>query len=199
VAYLLAAAIVAGLTVTPLPLPPSWLLLAWLSLELDAHAAGIVLAGALGATAGRVGLALWTRALGPHLLGRGSRENLEYLAARLRGRSSTLGVAGLLALSPPPAGALYAAAGLLRIDIALVAASCFVGRLVSYSLGVALVGGAADELADRLRGYIGPWSVGIGLVAVAGVLWIVTRLDWRVLVEDRRPRLRPRVPPPTNR
>ena len=196
-AYLIAAAIVAGTTVTPLPFPPSWLLLTYLSLELDAHPAGMVVAGALGAAAGRVGLALWTRALGPHLLGRASRENLDYLAARLHGGRTTLGVAGLLALSPPPAGALYTAAGLLRINLALVGVACFAGRLVTYGLGVALVGGGADELADRLRGTVGPWSVALGLGLVAGALWLLTRIDWRTLLEARRLRLRPRGAPPT--
>ncbi len=189
-AYLIAAAIVAGMTVTPVPLPPSWLVLAFISLELEAEAAGVVVAGALGATAGRVGLVAWTGALGPRLLGSASRENLEYLSERLRRPRSWRGVAVLLAVSPPPAGALYTAAGLLRLDLRLVAASCFAGRLVSYGLGVALVGGAADEVADRLRGTVGPLSVGLGLAAVAGVLWLITRLDWRALLEERRPRLR---------
>ena len=193
-AYLLAAAIVLGMTVTPVPLPPSWLVLAYLSIELDAHPAGIVLAGALGATAGRTLLVLGTRALGPRVLRRGGRENVEYLAGRLRGRNSALGVGVLLAASPPPAGALYTAAGLLRINLALVAVSCFAGRLVSYGLGVALVGGAADEVADRLRGTVGPWSVALGLAAVAAVLWLLTRLDWRALLEERRLRLRPASP-----
>lgn len=194
-AYLLAAAILACTTVTPLPFPPSWLILAYLSVELDAHPAGMVVAGALGAAAGRVGLVLWTRALGPHLLSRGSRENLDYLAALLHGRRTTLGVAGLLAVSPPPAGALYTAAGLLRINVVLVGVSCFAGRLVTYGLGVGLVGGAADELADRLRGAVGPLSAALGLTVLAAALWLLTRIDWRSVVEHRRFRLRLRRAP----
>lgn len=193
-AYLIAAGIVAGMTVTPLPMPPSWLVLAYLSIELGAHPAGIVVAGALGAAAGRVGLVLWTRALGPRLLGPSGRANLGYLSDRLRGRRSALGVAALLAASPPPAGALYTAAGLLRIDLALVAVSCFAGRLVTYGLGVALVGGAADQLADRLRGAVGPLSAAIGLAALAVALWLLAHIDWRTLIEARRLRLRIRWP-----
>ena len=34
--YLLTAAVLVAMTVTPLPLPPSWLVLAYLSVELDA-------------------------------------------------------------------------------------------------------------------------------------------------------------------
>lgn len=189
-AYLIAAGVVLGLTITPIPGPPSWIVVTYLSLELDAHAAGIVLAAAAGATAGRTALVAWTRALGPHLMGQGGRANVDYLAARLRGRRTTAGAWAVLAVSPPPSGALYAAAGVLRIGLVVVATACFTGRLATYGLGVALAGPTADELADRLRGAVGPWSVALGLAAVAAPLWALVRIDWRQLLEARRLRLR---------
>ena len=90
--YLITAAILVAMTVTPLPMPPSWLVLAYLSVELDARTAGIVVAGALGAAAGRTLLAAWTRALGPRLMSRATRENVDYLGRRLHGRRTTAGV-----------------------------------------------------------------------------------------------------------
>lgn len=189
-AYLLAAGIVLAMTITPIPLPPSWLVLAYLSVELDANPAGVVVAGALGAGIGRVGLAAWTRALGPRLMGAGTRANVDYLAERLRGRRGTLGVAALLALSPPPAGALFTAAGVLGVNLALVGAATVAGRLVSYGLGVGLASATADEIADRVRDWVAPWTVALGLLALAAVLWLLARIDWRVAVERRRIRLR---------
>lgn len=182
------------MTLTPVPLPPSWLILAYLAAELDASAAGMVVAGALGAGAGRAGLAAWTRALGPRLMSSGTRANVDYLASRLHGRRGTLGVAALLAVSPPPAGALYTAAGVLRINLALVAGACVAGRLVTYGLGVALAGAAADQIADRLRGWAQPWLIALGLAALGVALWLLGRIDWRALVERRRLRLRPLTP-----
>jgi hypothetical protein len=179
------------MTVTPVPMPPSWLILAYLAAELDASAAGMVMAGALGAGAGRAGLAAWTRALGPRLMSPGTRANVDYLAARLHGRRGTLGVAALLAISPPPAGALYTAAGVLRINLALVAGACVAGRLVTYGLGVALAGAAADQIADRVRGWVQPWLIALGLAALGVALWLLGRIDWRALIERRRLRLRP--------
>ena len=41
----MAFGIVAAMTITPLPLPPSWLVLTFISLELDANPAGVVVAG----------------------------------------------------------------------------------------------------------------------------------------------------------
>jgi hypothetical protein len=157
---------------------------------LDTHAAGVVFSGAVGAGAGRVGLAAWTRALGPRLMSAGARENVDYLAERLHGRRSTLGVALLLAVSPPPAGALYTAAGVLRVNLALVGTAAVAGRLVTYGLGVGLAAPAAGELADRLRDWVGPWSVALGVAALAAALWLLGRIDWRAVVERRRLRLR---------
>ncbi len=194
--YLLAFGIVVAMTITPLPLPPSWLVLAYISVELGGSAAGIVVAGALGAAVGRTGLAAWTRALGPRLMTAGTRANVDYLAGHLHGRRGLLGTAALLAVAPPPAGALYAAAGVLRVSLALVGAAAFAGRLVSYGLGVGLASAAADEIADRLRDWVAPWTVALGLLGVAAVLWLLGRIDWRAALEQRRIRLRRASAPP---
>jgi membrane protein YqaA with SNARE-associated domain len=196
--YLVAFGIVVAMTITPLPLPPSWLVLAYVSLELDADPAGVVVAGALGAGVGRVGLAAWTRALGPRLMRPGVRANVDYLAERLRGRRGRLGTAALLAVSPPPAGALYTAAGLLRVNLALVGAAAVAGRLVTYGLGVGLVTATADQLAERLHDWIAPWTLALGLAGLGVVLWLLGRIDWRAVVERRRLSFR-RAPAPPGR
>jgi membrane protein YqaA with SNARE-associated domain len=198
VEYLVAFGIVVAMTITPLPLPPSWLVLAYVSLELDADPAGVVVAGALGAGVGRVGLAAWTRALGPRLMRPGVRANVDYLAERLRGRRGRLGTAALLAVSPPPAGALYTAAGLLRVNLALVGAAAVAGRLVTYGLGVGLVTATADQLAERLHDWIAPWTLALGLAGLGVVLWLLGRIDWRAVVERRRLSFR-RAPAPPGR
>ena len=197
-AYLLAAAIIAAMTVTPLPLPPSWLVLSYLSLELAAHPVGVVVAGALGATAGRVVLTWTSRELGPRFMRGATRENVEYLARRLHGsRRGTLGASGLLALSPPPAGALYIAAGLVRINLAVVAVRVLrrtPGDLWHRHRGGERgrrrarrpPAGGGRALADRSR-----------LALLAGALWVFSRIDWRLLIEGRRLTLRRREPAPS--
>jgi membrane protein YqaA with SNARE-associated domain len=184
-------AIVAGMTVTPIPLPPSWLILAYLSVELSANPVGIVVAGALGAAIGRTVLTASARALGPRVLRASVQANVDYLAARLERPRATAGVAVLLAIAPPPAGALYTAAGILRVNLALVAAACFAGRAVTYGIGVALVGSATDQIPDRLRDAAAPWSIALGVALVAAILWLLVRIDWRALLEGHRLRLRP--------
>ena len=61
---------------------------------------------------------------------------------------------------------------------------------MTYGLGVAAASAAAGEIADRLRASIGPWSVLGGIAILAAALWAFGRIDWRLLVEVRRVRLR---------
>ena len=72
----------------------------------------------------------------------------------------------------------------------MVAGACFAGRLVTYGLGVAVASVAADEIADRLREAVGPWSIALGIAILAAALWVFGRIDWRRLLEERRLRLR---------
>jgi membrane protein YqaA with SNARE-associated domain len=192
VEYLLTAGLLAAVNATPLPMPPSWVIVAYLSVQLDVDPVGIVVAAAAGAALGRTILAAWTRALGPRLMSADGRENIAYLGGRLRGRRSTWGVASVLAVSPPPSGALYTAAGVLRVNLPLVFGACLVGRLVTFGLGVAVAGAAADELAGRLRDWAGPAPIALGLVALVAALWLLGRIDWRATIARRRPALRVR-------
>jgi hypothetical protein len=137
-----------------------------------------------------MGLASWTRALGPRLMRPGTRANVDALASYLHGRRSALGVAAVLAVSPPPAGALYTAAGVLRVNLALVGGAALAGRLVTYGIGVAVISATAPEIADRLRDWIGPWQIALGLLGLVAALWLLGRIDWRTLVERHRLTLR---------
>ncbi len=80
------------------------------------------------------------------------------------------------------------------MNLILVGASCFAGRLATYGLGVGLAGTAADEAGDRLRAATGPWQAALGLAAVAVSLWLLGRIDWRAAIERRRLRLREQHP-----
>jgi membrane protein YqaA with SNARE-associated domain len=187
VAYLAIAGLLAAITFQPLPAPPGWVVLAYLRIEHDLDLAGVVVAGAAGTAVGRTAWAATARVVGTRLLRGRYRANVEYLAERLRGRHGRLGAFGLLAASPPPSGAVYTAAGLLRINLGLVAGAAFAGRLVSYGVMVAATGALASELVDRLRGGFGPWWI-VLTAALVATLVLLVRLDWRRLLEAGRRR-----------
>lgn len=145
-----------------------------------------MVAGAAGGAGGRTAWAAVARVAGTRLLRARQRANVDYLAQRLQGPHGRLGAFGLLAASPPPSGAVYTAAGLLRVNVALVASAAFLGRLLSYGIMVAVTGTLASDLVDRLRDSFGPWWVLLTGVLV-GALVLLVRLDWRRLLPGGPP------------
>ncbi len=187
--YLILFLIAGGFAMIPLPLFPSWVVVAYMVVQFDLRLWLAIIIGALGTTVGRVILVAVSRVAGHRMLGRWSRGNLEYLHGRLSGAAGDLGVAVLLGASPPPAGVLFVLAGLMRVQLWLVAASVFVGRTIGYWISVGGTSLAAAPLADQLRDVVGPWSVILAVLIIAGVLVLALRIDYRALLEDRRFRL----------
>ncbi len=187
--YLILFLVAAGFAMVPLPLFPSWVVVAYMVVQFDLRLWLAILVGALGTTLGRVVLVAVSRVAGHRMLGRWSRENLEYLHGKLENAAGDLGIAVLLGASPPPAGVLFILAGLMRIQLWLVAISVFVGRTIGYWISVGGTSLAAEPLADRLRGVVGPWSVVLAVAGVAGILVLALRIDYRALLEDRKFRL----------
>ncbi len=187
--YLILFLVAAGFAMVPLPLFPSWVVVAYMVVEFDLRLWLAILFGALGTTLGRVVLVAVSRVAGHRMLGRWSQQNLDYLHARLENAAGDLGIAVLLGASPPPAGVLFILAGLMRVQLWLVAVSVFLGRTVGYWISVGGTSLAAEPLADRLRSVVGPWSVVLAVAIVAGVLVLALRIDYRTLIEDRKFRL----------
>lgn len=184
--YIVLAAIAAGFALIPLPLFPSWVVVAYMVVEYDLRLWLAIVVGALGTMVGRVGLVAISRVAGERMLGRWSRGNLEYLHGKLENAAGNLGVGVLLAASPPPAGVLFIVAGLVRVQLWLVAVSVFVGRVIGYAISVGGASLAAAALADQLRGAVGPWAAVIAIAIVVGVLLLFLRLDYRTLFEEHR-------------
>ncbi len=187
--YLILFLIAAGFAMIPLPLFPSWIVVAYLVVEFDLRLWLAIFIGALGTTVGRVILVAVSRVAGHRMLGRWSQDNLDYLHKRIEGAAGDMGIAVLLGASPPPAGVLFILAGLMRVQLWLVAASVFIGRTIGYWISVGGTSLAAEPLANRLRDVVGPWSVALAVLIIAGVLVLALRIDYRALLEDRKFRL----------
>ena len=187
--YLILFLIAAGFAIIPLPLFPSWVVVAYMVVEFDLRLWLAILIGALGTMVGRVILVAVSRVAGHRLLGRWSQENMGYLHSKLENAAGDLGIAVLLGASPPPAGVLFVLAGLMRVKLWLVAASVFIGRTIGYWISVGGTSVAAGALAAQLRDVVGPWSVILAVAIVVGVLALAIHIDYRALIEDRKFRL----------
>jgi membrane protein YqaA with SNARE-associated domain len=187
--YLILFLVAAGFAMIPLPLFPSWVVVAYMIVQFDLSLWMAIFVGALGTTLGRVILVAVSRVAGHRMLGKWSQQNLDYLHGKLESATGDVGIAVLLGASPPPAGVLFILAGLMRVQLWLVAVSVFIGRTIGYWISVGGTSLAAEPLADRLRGIVGPWSVALAVGIIALVLWLALKIDYRALIEDRKFRL----------
>jgi uncharacterized membrane protein YdjX (TVP38/TMEM64 family) len=183
---LLVVGIVLGVNLLPAFAPPTWAVLVVLRITRDVPAVPLVVAGALAATTGRVLLALAARRLRERLPAR-RRESLQALAdAAQEHRGASAGLLGLFLLSPLPSGQLWTAAGLSGMPLRRLAIAFLVGRLVSYSIYVAV----ASAAEHSLRGVLGDafaswWGIALQVVLLAGLVALV-QIDWAKVVSRRR-------------
>lgn len=174
----LAAAVVFAVNLLPAFGPPTWAILVFFSLDFDLPTVPLVFCGALAAASGRLLLARGSRRLRPRLSATrlASVARAEQALRASRGRSAA-GL-GLFALSPVPSGQLFVAAGLMTVPLLPLTAAFFAGRLVSYSIYVAVADVAADNLGEIATDALtSPLGLGlqiamlVGLAVIAGGIW----------------------------
>lgn len=154
--------------------PPTWALLVFFTLDFETPAALLVLGGALAAAAGRFLLASATRRLRPRFSAARLARFDGAQAALTANRGRAAAGLGLFALSPLPSGQLFVAAGLMTVPLAPLTAAFFAGRLVSYSIYVAVGSIAADNLgALALDSLTSPLGIAVQLAMLAALAFLL--------------------------
>jgi hypothetical protein len=171
VGYVYFALVVFGVNLLPAFGPPTWSLVVFAHLRWGLNPVALVLIGATAAAAGRFLLAVGTRRFGAHLPAR-PKENLAranvYLSRR---RRSVWLLFGVFVVSPLPSAQLFEAAGLLDVDLVVVTVAFFFGRLVSYSIYLAVASATQRHLSGVFRSFFGsPWSFVVELVLIGAVV-----------------------------
>jgi membrane protein YqaA with SNARE-associated domain len=165
--------------IIPLFMPPSWLLLSFFRIHYHLPIWLLTPGGALCSTAGRCVLALGSRWLGARFLPEKERKNVTDLGEFIRHKK--LSFVGVLfyAFGPIPSSQLFIAAGLARLNLKIVAAAFFLGRLVSYTVLVAGAGAVGDQLIPLFKKQFGGW-VAYATAAFA-VLFVIAllKINWR--------------------
>lgn len=172
--FIVAIGVVFAINLLPAFGPPTWAVLVFFSLNYDLPAVPLVLGGALAAAGGRFLLAAGTRRLRPRFSAERRAHIDRVQATAFANRQRTTAGLGLFALSPVPSGQLFVAAGLMTVPLLPLTAAFFAGRLVSYSIYVAVAGVAAQSfgtiVTDALTSPLGlglqiAMLIGVGLVA----------------------------------
>jgi membrane protein YqaA with SNARE-associated domain len=183
--YLVLAGVVFGVNLLPAFGPPTWAVLVFFRLQSSLPAVPLVLIGALAAASGRLVLAYGSRGL----RGRLSTQRIESLEAAREAiaggrKRSAVGLA-LFALSPLPSAQLFVAAGLLDAPIVPLTTAFFAGRLVSYSIYVAVASAAQHSLGSIVQGsFTSPTGVALQVLMLAGLVALL-RVDWARILTDR--------------
>ena len=177
--YLALFAIVFGVNLLPAFGPPTWAVLVFARLHWHLNPIALVLLGAVAAMSGRYLLALGAR----HFRGRMParlRDNLE--AARMlleRKRAGAIALFGVFVVSPLPSAQLFIAAGLLDLPLGLLTLAFFLGRLVSYSIYVAVATLADKQFGDVVGQVFGsPWSIALQIGLLVAVCFLPF-VNWR--------------------
>lgn len=183
--YLVLVAVVFGVNLLPAFGPPTWAVLVFFRLNQDLAAVPLVLVGALAAASGRLVLAQASRRMRSRLPAR-NVANLEAARHAIEGgRGRALAGLALFALSPVPSAQLFIAAGLLNVRLMPLTVAFFAGRIVSYSIYVAVASAVAGSLGavltDALRS---PLGIALQVVFLLMLVALV-RVDWaRVLARS---------------
>lgn len=181
----IAAGVVFAINLLPAFGPPTWAVLVFFSLQLDVPAAALVGVGAVAAASGRYLLATGSRRVRPRLsparIAHLDRAEARITSNRLR---SAAGL-GLFALSPVPSGQLFVGAGLMTVPLVPLTAAFFVGRLVSYSIYVAVATVTEQSLGSlALDALTSPLGLALQVVMLIGLALLAGGL------RPDRPRLR---------
>lgn len=186
--YLASFGIIFGLNLLPAFSPPTWAVVAFLSLNFDLQPLPLVPIAAVAATSGRLALALGSR----KARGCFSRKRLKALAAArdvlARSPRRLWGTIAFFLISPLPSSQLFVAAGVLKLPVGPLSIAFLVGRLVTYTL---YLGGArmarkhfGDVLLETVKS---PLGIVLQLVMVVA-LGLLFAIDWaRVLKKAPRP------------
>lgn len=171
--------------------PPTWMAMSWIGFNVPEGSPFVfafVAAGA--ATLGRLILATFARALvRVRLMRESDRQNIDVVRAWLeKHKKMTVSAFFLYALSPLPSNYLFIAYGLSGLPLRVIGAAFFVGRTVSYAVWTHLgrfVSAHIDPEAQFEGGYLSGYFV-ITQLVLLGFVYILMKLDWNMLLEQRK-------------
>jgi hypothetical protein len=184
---LVAVTVVFAINLMPAFGPPTWAVLVFFRFRYpEVPASGLIVGGAIAASAGRLLLALVFRAFGTKLPPK-RQESLQVLGHALgEHRAGLLASFALFATAPLPSAQMFEAAGLARVRLRPLLVAFFLGRLVSYSIYVGAASAAHDNLSHLFdKGLFSPEALATQLIGVA-VLIAIVLIDWPAVIDKAR-------------
>ena len=179
----------AVVNVIPLFMPPTWAVLAWFYVQEGMPVWGLATTGAIATTAGRGTLALVSRHVGPRVLPRRWRTNIQavidLLLSRRALRFSSLAT---FAWGPISSNYLFIGAGLSGVSLRAPLVVYAVARFISYLVVVPVTQTTVHSFQDLFNpGMDRGWLAALQLVGIVTII-IVMRQDWSRFLGRLMPR-----------
>ncbi len=179
------------LNVIPAFAPPTWMVFSFLGFRFPSHTSWtFALVGAVAAAMGRSVLGKLARTVvRNHWLGETARENVDSFKVELEKRPKlTFGLFLFYAFTPLPSNYLFIAYGLTTMPLVRILIPFFLGRFVSYmfwTMSAAAVSRKLELDGTVALGYFSVYFV-LTQLALLAVVYAITRIDWNLLLRERR-------------
>jgi len=196
VVFLLIFLVVFILNVVPMFAPPTWTVLSFIAIRFDPNIVVLAVAGAVGATLGRLALAKLSRVIvRQRFLRAETKKNIDAVKERLESKTKlTAGLLLFYAFSPFPSNHLFIAYGLTTLPLRLIAIPFLLGRMVSYSFWAFTATSVAQLMnyeSVTSRSFFSYYFVASQLFGLF-VIYVFTKIDWRRVFVEKRLRWRKR-------
>ena len=190
VTFALIFLIIFVMNVVPAFAPPTWTVLSYIAVRYQSNVVLLASVGATAATMGRLALArLSNRLIRGKLLSEKIKANVDTIRIQLEGRKKlTAGLLLFYAFSPLPSNHVFIAYGLTAMDLRIIAAPFFIGRLASYSFW-ALTSSTIVEwagLGAGKQGFFFSFYFIVGQVLTLLTVYVFTKIDWQRLFSKKR-------------
>lgn len=179
------------LNLVPAFAPPTWMVFSYLGFTgTRINVALLAVIGASAATLGRIALAKLAHVvIRQKFLSDATKQNIDSIRDGLKGRRKlTFSVFLFYAFSPLPSNYLFIAYGLTTMELKLVAFPFFLGRSISYAFWGLTSSALAHRVSMEPKGAI-PYLSVYFIASQCLLLYLVylfTRVDWRVLFVQRK-------------
>jgi uncharacterized membrane protein YdjX (TVP38/TMEM64 family) len=188
------------LNVIPAFAPPTWMVFSFLGFRFPSHMGwSLALLGAVAAAMGRSLLGKLSRTIvRNHGLSEAAKENVDSLKLELEKRPKlTFGLFLFYAFTPLPSNYLFIAYGLTTMPLIRLVIPFFIGRFVSYTFWAKSAATVSRKLELEGTEAIAYFSLYFVLtqLALLAVVYAFTRVDWNLLLRERRWKWLPKSTP----
>lgn len=171
------------INVIPAFMPPTWTVLAFFYIHYHLAFIPTVIIGVIGATAGRIVLALMARYIFKPLLPAKWFSNYDALGKYFEKHERlTIPVVLGYAFSPISSNGLFIVAGFSNINLRIIAMSFFIGRLISYSFWILASHRISEEFQGVFKLHGGRGEI-IGLALSLAVVILIGRIKWEKILK----------------